>query len=147
MALARRRAQIVWTGTTAQGKGRLTVDSGAFPEQTLTFAARVEEAGGKTSPEELIAAAQSACFAMALSLGLTQAGHPPEQLTVSAICSLDKVGGGYAITTMEIDVKGRVPGADAATFEQAVRAAETGCPVAKALHGNVEFRVTSRLES
>ena len=110
MAVAERGAQTIWTGTTARGSGRLRVDSGAFPEQTLTFAARTEQSDGKTSPEELIAAAHSACFAMALSAQLTRRGHPPEELVVRAVCTLDRVEGGYAITTMELEVRGRVSG-------------------------------------
>ena len=147
MPVAQRRAETVWTGTTARGSGRMRVDSGAFPEQTLTFAARTEQADGKTSPEELIAAAHSACFAMALSARLTQGGHPPEQLTVSAVCTLDRVEGGYAITTMELDVRGRVPGIDEAAFQAAVGDAERGCPVSKALSGNVAIHATGYLES
>jgi osmotically inducible protein OsmC len=146
MAVAQRRAETIWTGTTARGSGRLTVDSGAFPEQTLTFSARTEQSDGKTSPEELIAAAHSACFAMALSARLTQGGHPPEQLTVRAVCSLDRVEGGYAITSVELDVRGRVPGIDEAGFLAAVSDAEKGCPVSKALTGNVAIKATGHLE-
>jgi osmotically inducible protein OsmC len=124
----------------------MRVDSGAFPEQTLTFSARTEQAGGMTSPEELIAAAQSACFAMALSAGLTEGGHPPEQLTVSAVCTLDRVGGSYTITTMELDVRGRVPGIDKDAFLAAVSQAEKGCPVSKALSGNVAITATGHLD-
>jgi lipoyl-dependent peroxiredoxin len=146
MPVAQRTAETVWTGTTARGSGRLRVDSGAFPEQTLTFSARTEQSDGKTSPEELIAAAHSACFAMALSARLTQGGHPPEELTVRAVCTLDRVEGGYAITTMELDVRGKVPGIDEAAFQAAVSDAEKGCPVSKALAGNVAIRATGHLE-
>jgi osmotically inducible protein OsmC len=147
MVVAERAAQTIWTGTTARGSGRLRVESGAFPEQTLTFAARTEQSDGKTSPEELIAAAHSACFAMALSAQLTQRGHPPDELTVRAVCTLDRVEGGYAITTMDLDVRARVPGIDEAAFQEAVRAAEQGCPVSKALSGNVAIRATGQLEA
>jgi osmotically inducible protein OsmC len=83
---------------------------------------------------------------MALSARLTQGGHPPEELRVRAVCTLDRAEGGYAITTMELDVGGRVPGIDEAAFQEAVRAAEQGCPVSKALSGNVAIRATGRLE-
>jgi lipoyl-dependent peroxiredoxin len=147
MAVAERRAETTWIGTTARGSGRLRVGSGAFDEQTLTFAARAEQSDGKTSPEELIAAAHSACFAMALSAGLTRGGHPPEELTVSAVCSLDRVDGALTITTMDLNVRGRVPGVDDATFSEAARQAEQNCPVSKALRGNVEIRMNASLEA
>jgi osmotically inducible protein OsmC len=145
MAIAQRRAQTIWTGTTARGSGRLQVDSGAFPDLPLTFAARTGQAEGKTSPEELIAAAHSACYAMALSARLTQAGTPPDELTVEAICTLDRLDEAYLITTIELTVRGRVPGAAAAAFTRAAMDAKESCPVSKALRGNVELRLDAAL--
>src|SRR4051794_21596752 len=119
MAAVERTARATWTGTTARGSGTLTVASGAFPEQPLTFAARTEQSDHLTSPEELIAAAHSACFAMALSAQLTRGGSPPQQLTVDAVCTLDRPAGAYTITTMSLMVHGNVPGIDQATFSRA----------------------------
>jgi osmotically inducible protein OsmC len=147
MAAVERTARTTWTGTTARGSGNLTVASGAFPEQTLTFSARTEQSDGLTSPEELIAAARSACFAMALSAQLTRGGMPPQQLTVDAVCTLDQPAGAYTITTMSLTVRGRVPGIDQAAFAQAASAAEQNCPVSRALRGNVEIRLAATLEN
>jgi osmotically inducible protein OsmC len=145
MPTAQRRAQVVWEGNLAKGSGRLTVGSGAFPEQGITFASRTEQPDGKTSPEELIAAAHAGCYAMALSFGLSQAGTPPTRLSVSAVCTLDRADGGFRITTMELEVEGQVPGIDQAQFEQAAQQAKEGCPVSQALHNNVDIRLKTRL--
>src|SRR5580693_4247485 len=91
---ATRRAVAVWEHDLAKGSGHFTVDSGAFPSQPISWAARTEASGGKTSPEELLAAAQASCLSMALSAGLGRAGKPPEKLTVAASCTIDKVGEG-----------------------------------------------------
>jgi lipoyl-dependent peroxiredoxin len=146
MALAERHAQANWEGNLTQGKGTFTVGSGAFPEQPITWAARTERPDGKTSPEELIAAAQAACYAMAFSNTLNREGVPPERLTVDATCTLDRVEGGVKITTMRIEVRGKVPGVDQARFEQIAAMAEQGCPVSNALRGNLEQTLTARLE-
>ncbi len=148
MASAQRRAEVRWEGNLTQGKGRIVkVGSGAFDELSITWAARVERSDGKTSPEELIAAAHAGCYAMALSHTLNQAGTPPESLDVTAVCTLDEVGGGRKITTMELEVRGRVPGVDAAGFEQAAQKAEQGCPVSNALRNNVQIRLKAQLEA
>jgi osmotically inducible protein OsmC len=147
MSVAERTARTIWTGTTARGSGKLTVASGAFPEQTLTFSARTEQPDGLTSPEELIAAAHSGCYAMALSAQLTRGGTPPQQLTVEAVCTLDRPSGAYAITTMSLTVSGRVEGLDQAAFARAASEAEQSCPVSRALRGNVEIRLAATLES
>ena len=140
-------ATAVWTGGLKDGKGSLAAGNGSFSGVPYDFGKRFEgTAGPGTTPEELIAAAHSACFAMALSARLTQGGHPPEELTVRAVCTLDRVEGGYAITTMELDVRGKVPGIDEAAFQAAVSDAEKGCPVSKALAGNVAIRATGHLE-
>jgi osmotically inducible protein OsmC len=147
MPTAQRRAEVTWEGDLAKGTGRLKVGSGAFPEQIITFPARVEQPDGKTSPEELIAAAHAGCFAMALSHALTQGGTPPTRLNVSAVCTLDRTDGGFRITTMDLEVEGQVPGADQARFEQAAQQAKEGCPVSQALHNNVDIRLKARLAS
>jgi osmotically inducible protein OsmC len=145
---AERRAEVVWEGDLAQGSGRIvSTGSGAFGDLGVSWTARTEEPDGSTSPEELIAAAHASCFSMALSNGLAQAGHAPERLDVRAVCTFEQVDGGWRITTMELDVTGRVPGMDEAAFEQAAEQAKDGCPVSKALEGNVEMTVTPKLEA
>jgi osmotically inducible protein OsmC len=114
-------------------------------EIPVTWQARTEAAGGKTSPEELIAAAHASCFCMALSGALARNGSPPEELHVEATCSLDRVEGGYKITTMALKVRGTVAGMDEAAFQQAAREAGKGCPVGRALTGNVEITVDAAL--
>jgi osmotically inducible protein OsmC len=146
MALAERRAEVVWEGNLTQGNGTLTVGSGALGTQPVTWASRTERSDGKTSPEELIAAAHAACYAMAFSNTLNTRGTPPERLTVSAVCTLDRVEGGVKITTMELSVRGKVPGIDQAGFEQTAQKAEQGCPVSNALRNNVQIRVHTQLE-
>ena len=147
MALADRHAQTTWEGNLTEGKGTFTVDSGAFSTQPISWAARTEQPGGKTSPEELIAAAQAACYAMAFSNALNKEGVPPRQLTVDATCTLDRVEGGVKITQMRIEVRGTVPGLDQAGFERIAAVAHQGCPVSNALRGNVEQTLTARLEA
>src|SRR6266702_4373585 len=129
-------ASATWEGALAGGSGAVRVASGAFSEQRLTWRARAESRESGTSPEELIAAAHAGCFAMALSFGLGQAGHPPERLDTSA-----RVGfqAGQGITGIHLTVRGRVPGLDAAGFREAAEAAKAGCPVSKALAGVPEI--------
>ena len=146
MAMAERRAQISWQGDLRGGSGQLEVASGAFPAQTMTFAARSEGADGKTSPEELIAAAHATCYAMAFSNTLkTDGGAAPDRLDVSAVCALDRVDGGLKITTMDLTVRGTVAGMDDARFKELARTAEQRCPVSNALRNNVEIRVDAAL--
>jgi osmotically inducible protein OsmC len=140
---AERRAEVIWQGNLTQGNGRLNVGSGAFGELPITWAARTEQPDGKTSPEELIAAAHAGCYAMALSATLNRAGTPPEQLVINAACTLDQ----GKITIMKLDVRGRVPGVDEAAFQEAAQKAEQSCPVSNALRNNVQIHVNARLES
>lgn len=135
MAMAERKATVEWRGDLAHGHGVVNVGSGAFPEFPVTWASRTERAGGVTSPEELIAAAHASCFSMALSHALSEAGTPPESLIVGAVATLDRTDAGLHITTIDLTVHGRVPGADAAAFEAAAIGAKNGCPVSNALAG------------
>jgi lipoyl-dependent peroxiredoxin len=144
MAIALRNAEVVWDGTLASGAGALSSGSGAL-DLPVTWAARTEQPDGKTSPEELIAAAHASCFAMALALVLGEAHSPPEQLIVNAACTLDEVDGAPRITTVELTVSGSAPGLDAAGFEQHVARAADLCPVSNALRGNVAISVSSEL--
>ncbi len=125
-------ADATWQGELAGGSGTVRVASGAFPEQTLTWRARAESRESGTSPEELIAAAHAGCFAMALSFGLGQAGHPPERLDTSARVSFQA---GEGITGIHLTVRGRVPGLDEEGFRAAAEGAKANCPVSKALAG------------
>jgi lipoyl-dependent peroxiredoxin len=145
MAMAERTAEAVWQGNLFEGTGKFSMGSGAISEQQVTWRARTEEPGGKTSPEELIAAAQATCYAMALSNTLAQRGTAPERLDVTATCTLDRVNGSPKITHMLINVRGTVPGLDQAGFEQAARDAEQGCPVANALRNNVQINVQAQI--
>ncbi|HEX5938781.1 MAG TPA: OsmC family peroxiredoxin [Dehalococcoidia bacterium] len=146
MAQAERKAEVTWTGNLTEGSGQLTVDSGAFPTIGVTWAARTEQPGGKTSPEELIAAAHASCYAMALSATLGRGGSPPEQLHVTSVVSLDpKEGGGFRISGSRLTVTGKVPGLDQAQFEEMARKGEEGCPVSNALRNNIEIQLEARL--
>lgn len=145
MALAERRAEVTWTGTLTDGSGTLNAGSGALTNMPVTWASRTQESGGKTSPEELIASAHAACYAMAFSNTLTQAGKPPEQLHVSAVCSLDRTESGLKISTMVLDVRGKVPGITADQFSELANKAEQGCPVSNALRNNVQISVNAQL--
>jgi lipoyl-dependent peroxiredoxin len=145
---AERTARAVWQGNLLQGSGEVSTEStSVLVSQPVSWAARTETPDGKTSPEELLAAAHAACFCMALSGGLDRAGTPPERLEVTATASFDKVGEGWKVTTMELRVRGTVPGADQAGFEEAARAAGEGCPISGALKGNVDIQVTAELVS
>jgi osmotically inducible protein OsmC len=129
---AERRASVTWNGDLMSGSGTIDeVGSGAFGPLDVSWAARSEEAsGGKTSPEELIAAAHASCFSMALSLGLAKAGTPPDRLQTSAVVTFVP---GTGITKSALTVRGSVPGLDADGFREAAEAAKKGCPVSQAL--------------
>jgi lipoyl-dependent peroxiredoxin len=140
-----RKAEVTWQGDLMSGSGSVdSVTSGTFGGLDVSWTARTEEPNGKTSPEELIAAAHAACFSMAFSNVLAQAGHAPEQLNTSATVTFQP---GEGITKSVLDVVGRVPGMDASAFQQAAEQAKENCPVSKALAGVPEISVTARLES
>ena len=144
MATFERHVDVDWHGSVMEGRGEAKAGTGAF-SLPVTFPSRIGDANGKTSPEELIAAAHAACFAMALSNTLNKGGTPPDQLNVNAVCTLDRVEGGVKITQMALTVRGKVPGLDGAGFERAVREAEQGCPVSNALRNNVQMQVSAQL--
>jgi len=126
-----RHADAEWKGSLKEGSGQVKTETGAL-SSAYSFRSRFE-GGGETNPEELIAAAHAACFSMALSAALSAAGHVPTSVRTTAAVHLDKVEGGFAITKIEIDTTGNVPGLDAATFEKFAGEAKKGCPVSKAL--------------
>jgi osmotically inducible protein OsmC len=143
-----RRARVVWTGDLAHGKGAVTAESsGLFKEAPVTWASRTERSDGKTSPEELLAAAHASCFSMALSFGLGNAGTPPQRLEVTATVTFEQVAGGFKVKSSALEVAGVVPGVDAAAFQKAAEGAKDGCPISQALKGNVELSVTATLQS
>ena len=145
---AERTARAVWQGNLMAGKGEVSTENSSVLVNTpVTWAARTEDPGGMTSPEELLAAAHAACFCMALSGALDKAGTPPDRLETTATTTFGQVGEGWKVTTAVIHVRGRVPGADQAAFEEAAGAAGEGCPISGALKGNVDIRVTAELES
>jgi len=145
MLFAEREATVVWDGTLARGAGTLSSGSSALDGSDVTWASRTEAPGGKTSPEELVAAAHASCFAMALSLVAGQAGATPEQITVRARCTLDDVSGAPKITRSELDVHAHIPALDKAGFADLVTQAKSLCPVSNALSGNVEIVVDASL--
>jgi len=146
MATAERRAEVIWEGALEHGRGELELKSGAAGALPVTWASRTRRSDGKTSPEELIAAAHASCFAMALSHGLTQGGTPPERLDVEAACTLDQTDQGLRITGVHLDVGGVVPGIDEEGLEKAAAEAKDGCPVSNALKDNLAVSVTAHLE-
>ena len=144
--MAVRRAEVTWTGDLMSGSGVIdSVTSGSFGSLPVSWAARTEGPGGRTSPEELLAAAHAACYCMALSSGLTKAGTPPTKLEASAAVTFDKVGEGFKVVSSALTVRGEVPGADAAAFRQAAEAAKDGCPISGAIMGNVALSVDAML--
>jgi osmotically inducible protein OsmC len=147
MALAERSSEARWYGNLTQGQGTVGIVTPGQPPIPISWAARTETAtNGQTSPEELLAAAQASCYAMALSSTLDRAGTPPEWLHVTATATLDRVDGKPTITTMRIEVHGKVHGMDQGGFEAAAQAAEQGCPVANALRGNVRLELHAKVE-
>jgi osmotically inducible protein OsmC len=140
-----RTAEVTWHGDLMSGSGRIdSVSSGAIGGLDVDWLARSEDAESKTSPEELIAAAHASCFSMALSNGLGQAGHAPEELKTSATVTFQP---GEGITKIALQVTGRVPGLDDDAFQQAAQTAKENCPVSKALASVPEISLTARLES
>jgi osmotically inducible protein OsmC len=142
-----RTAAATWSGDLASGSGDVTLGtSKAASGLGLTWKARTEDGPGKlTSPEELIAAALAGCFSMALSNGLSKAGHTPDRLEVSATSNFEKTDAGFRLTTMDLHVRGTVPGIDEQAFRKAADEAAVGCPVSNALKGNVDIRVDAAL--
>ena len=141
--MAERKASATWQGDLFQGNGTTSaLSSGLFTDAPVSWPARTEDPEGKTSPEELMAAAHATCFCMALSNELSKRGHVPERLTIAAVCTFVP---GKGVTTMDLDVTASVPGADEAQFREGLDAAKESCPVSNALRNNVDIRVNGRL--
>jgi osmotically inducible protein OsmC len=138
-----RRADVVWQGDLMNGSGTIAaVPSGAFGPLDVTWASRAEEPNGRTSPEELLAAAWASCFSMALSLGLAKGGNPPEKLEASATVTFQP---GEGVTAARLSVRGTVPGMDEDAFRAAAEGAKQNCPISKALAGIPDVQLEASL--
>jgi lipoyl-dependent peroxiredoxin len=131
-----RKASAIWKGSLKEGKGSISSASGVLQNTPYSFSTRFENIPG-TNPEELIAAAHAGCFSMALSAQLAGANLTPSSIETTATLSLEKLDSGWSITAVHLDVVGRVPNADPATFQKAAENAKTGCPVSKVLKANI----------
>lgn len=136
----KKTASAHWQGGIKDGKGTISTQSGVLAEQPYGFNTRFEDKPG-TNPEELIGAAHAGCFSMALSKELGEAGMTAESIDTKAEVTLDKQGGGFAITAVHLSLKAKIPGADRAAFEKAVETAKTGCPVSKVLNAEITLEV------
>ena len=140
-----RSAKADWQGEFKRGGGSVSTETGVL-DSPYNFSGRFESGTG-TNPEELLAAAHASCFTMALSVGLTQGGNPPESLATEAKVTVAQVEDGFGITKIELSVTGKVPGLDAAGFEEAANGAKAGCPLSKALAAVPEITLETTFES
>jgi|ERR1035437_8548632 osmotically inducible protein OsmC len=142
-----RSASVKWIGDLASGSGELSAGtSGAFSALPVTWASRTELADGRTSPEELLAAAHASCYAMAFSSELTKAGSPPQALDVKSEVTFDRVDGKWTVVSSKLTVHGVVPGLEDGRFRGIAEQAKDGCPISRALKGNVELSVVATLD-
>lgn len=139
-----KNASAVWQGGIKDGGGTISTETGVLREAPYGFKARFEDGPG-TNPEELIGAAHAGCFSMAFSLMLTEAGMKPEKIETKAAVTLEKIGDGFEITAIHLDMKARIPGIDQAKFEELANKAKTGCPVSKLFKANITM--DAKLES
>lgn len=143
---ATREARAVWNGDLLSGTGAVSaVSSAKFTDLPVSWSARTEAPGGKSSPEELLAAAHASCFAMAFSAGLSRGGNKPNRLEVRSRVTFDKVGDSWTVVSSELEVSGDVPGIDPAAFTRAAEDAKDNCPISRALKGNVKLSVRATL--
>ncbi len=141
-----RYAEATWKGDLIHGAGTIDyVSSGAFSRMPVTWASRTEDHNGRTSPEELVAAAHAACFSMAFSSALAKNGTPATELDVKAVITFDKTDAGWRITRSDLTVRGQVDGIDAAKFAELAESSKDGCPISNALKGNVVLAVDAQL--
>jgi lipoyl-dependent peroxiredoxin len=140
----KRTASAVWQGDLKKGQGTVSTQSGVLNKTQYSFSTRFEDGIG-TNPEELIAAAHAGCFTMALSAFLGGAGFTAEELSTQATLTLEQVDGNWTITAVHLDLTGRVPGIDAAKFEEIADQAKAGCPVSRVLKADISL--TKKLES
>ena len=143
-----RRAEAHWSGDLATGGGAVSaVSSGIFSDQATTWRARTEASEGKTSPEELLAAAHAACYSMAVSNELAKAGHAPQRVDVTVEVSADKAEAGWTVQTSRITLRAAVPGIDEGLFREKAEAAKSGCPISRAISGSVQISLEATLEA
>ena len=140
-----RKASTTWEGELFTGKGAVTLDSAMAPPMDVSWAARAENPEGQTSPEELVAAAHSACYSMAFSNMLAKNGTPANRLDTTSVVSFEKGAAGFSVTRSAITVRGDVPGIDADVFARIAQEAKDGCPISQALAGNVEITLDAAL--
>jgi lipoyl-dependent peroxiredoxin len=147
MPTIKRTSQARWQGNLRGGQGWLKTTSGVLTETPYSFGTRFEQQPG-TNPEELIAAAHAGCFAMALSNTMSEEGHKPESVEITATCSLQpQPEGGFRVTRMDLEVVGHASGIDQAMFEDLVARADKGCPVSNLLRPGLEIVIEARLET
>lgn len=143
---AKRQATATWNGDLFSGSGNVAGKSGALDNLGVTWAARTESSDGKTSPEELVAAAHASCYAMAFSNTLAGAGHTPEKLEVTSVVTFDpQADGGPRVTTAELSVTGTVPGISADQFQELAKQGEQGCPISNLIRGGAEITLDAKL--
>jgi osmotically inducible protein OsmC len=141
-----RKAHARWEGNLTEGSGQVRVGSSALPQFPVTWKARTEGSDSVTSPEELLAAAEAACFSMALSSDLAKAGYQPQSVESTATAIFEQVDGKWTVSTMNLDVTARVPGINDAEFQKIANGTKSGCPVSRAIANNVDIRLNARLE-
>ena len=147
MPRVQREAQVTWEGNVARGSGAISAATGAFDALPYSLATRIERPGGKTSPEELLAAAHAACFAMSLAGELASAGNAPEQLDVRATITLDQVeDGSHRIVASELLARARVKELDAAGLQRVAETASAGCTMSKLIEASAKVTVNATLE-
>ena len=132
--MIKKHGSAIWNGTIKGGSGKVSTESGVLDNAPYGFMQRFEDEKG-TNPEELAGAAHAACFSMALSLQLEQAGMEAEEISTKATVSLDKVEGGFEISKVHLDLTAKIPGADEAKFQEAAANAKAGCPISKLFKG------------
>jgi lipoyl-dependent peroxiredoxin len=143
-----RKSMTEWLGDGPNGSGSLSTESGALRAQPYSFKTRFQSGGGssqaRTNPEELLGAAHASCFAMTVAFILTEAGHAPKRLKVTAAVDIAKVGAGFAITSIALDLEAQVEGLSIEKFRALAEAAKTNCPISKALSAT-PISLTARL--
>ena len=140
--MAEKHASVHWDGAGKSGTGKISTETGALKDYPYGFASRFGDDRRGTNPEEILGAAHAGCFTMALSLFLTTAGHPPTSLDTQATVHLNKVGDNFAITGIDLELRGVVPGLTAAEFQQHAETAKTGCIVSRALNVPMTLKAT-----
>lgn len=142
-----RRATVKWNGDLTTGDGAVSaITSRAFTSLPVTWASRTEHADGRTSPEELLAAAHATCFSMAFSSDLAKAGSPPDRLEVTSEVALDRVDGKWTVVSSKLTVRGKVRGLDSDGFRKIAEQTKDGCPISRAIAGNVAISLDAALE-